>query len=68
MSLLAMSLEMYSARKERMGQGEVDGFTQRVKPVLAASGFAFRSNLVGTGRAIFILFGISGVKSSDLTL
>ena len=30
---------------------------------MAASGFAFRSNLVGTGRAIFILFGISGVKN-----
>jgi len=42
MSLLAMSLEMYSARKERMGQGEVDGFTQRVKPVLACLALAVK--------------------------
>ena len=30
---------------------------------MATSGLVFRSNLVGTGRAIFILFGISGVKN-----
>jgi len=35
---------------------------------MAASGLVFRSDLVGTGRAISILFGINGVKTSDLTL
>ena len=29
----------------------------------AASGLVFRSDLVGTGRAISILFGINGVKN-----
>ena len=30
---------------------------------MAASGLVFRSNLVGTGRAISILFGINGVRN-----
>jgi len=30
---------------------------------MAASGFVFRSDLVGTGRAISILFGIIGVRN-----
>ena len=30
---------------------------------MAASGLVFRSDLVGTGRAISILFGINGVRS-----
>ena len=30
---------------------------------MAVSGLVFRSNLVGTGRAISILFGINGVRS-----
>ena len=30
---------------------------------MAASGLIFRSNLVGTGRAISILFGINGVRN-----
>jgi len=30
---------------------------------MAASGFVFRSDLVGTGRAISILFGINGVRN-----
>jgi len=30
---------------------------------MAASGLVFRSDLVGTGRAIFILFGIKGVRN-----
>ena len=39
-----------------MGQGEVGG-------CMAASGLVFRSNLVATGRAISILFGINGVRN-----
>ena len=30
---------------------------------MAASGLIFRSDLVGTGRAISILFGINGVRN-----
>ena len=30
---------------------------------MAESGFVFRSDLVGTGRAISILFGINGVRN-----
>ena len=30
---------------------------------MAASGLVFRSDLVGTGRAISILFGLNGVKN-----
>ena len=30
---------------------------------MAASGLVFRSDLVGTGRAISILFGINGVRN-----
>ena len=30
---------------------------------MAASGLMFRSDLVGTGRAISILFGINGVRN-----
>ena len=30
---------------------------------MAVSGLVFRSNLVGTGRAISILFGINGVRN-----
>jgi len=29
---------------------------------MAVSGLVFKSDLVGTGRAIFILFGINGVR------
>jgi len=30
---------------------------------MAASGLVFGSNLVGTGRAISVLFGINGVRN-----
>jgi len=32
---------------------------------MAASGLIFRSDLVGTGRAISILFGINGVRNKQ---
>ena len=35
---------------------------------MAASGLIFRSDLVGTGRAISILFGINGVRSQRFHL
>ena len=35
---------------------------------MAASGLVFRSDLVGTGRAISILFGINGVRNQRFHL
>jgi len=35
---------------------------------IAASGLVFRSDLVGTGRAISILFGINGVRNQQSQL
>ena len=32
---------------------------------MAASGLVFRSDLVGTGRAISVLFGINGVRNKQ---
>ena len=46
-----------------MGQGEVGGYTRRVQNSMAVSGLVFRSDLVGTGRAISILFGINWVRN-----
>ena len=60
MSLPAMSLGLrfcVSRNFERAGQGEVGANS------MAASGLVFRSDLVGTGRAISILFGINGVRN-----
>ena len=45
-----------------LGQGEMGGFTHRVpKQNMAVSGFGYRKALVGTGRAISILFGVNGL-------
>jgi len=68
MSLPAMSLGLRFCMSRKGGTGGGRWVHPKGANSMAASGFAFRSNLVGTGRAIFILFGISGVKSSDLTL
>ena len=37
----------------------------KVANSMAASGLVFRSDLVGTGRAIAILFGINGVRNKQ---
>ena len=39
------------------------GCTRRVQTAWPASGLIFRSDLVGTGRAISVLFGINGVRN-----
>ena len=45
------------------------GCTRRMHPKdansMAASGLVFRSDLVGTGRAISVLFGINGVRNKQ---
>jgi len=67
MSLLAMSLGLTFcvSRKGRIGGG---GWVHpKSANSMAASGLVLRSDLVGTGRAISILFGIN-VETSDLTL
>jgi len=47
-------MEIGSASAERAGQGEVGN--------MAVSGLIFRKDLVGSGRAISLLFGINGVR------
>jgi len=63
MSLPAMSLGLRFcvSRKGRTGGG---GWVHpKVANSMAASGLVLRSDLVGTGRAISILFGINGVRN-----
>ena len=55
MSLLAMSLGLTFC-VSRKGGGWVH---PKGANSMAASGFVLRSNLVGTGRAISVLFGIN---------
>ena len=44
------------------------GYVSKGANSMAASGLVFRSDLVGTGRAISILFGIIGVRSKQSCL
>jgi len=61
MSLLAMSLGLRSC-VSRKGGTRGDGWVHpKGANSMAASGLVLRSNLVGTGRAISVLFGINGV-------
>ena len=54
-----------SASAERV---EVGGCTRRGANSMAVYGLVSRSNLVGTGRAISILFGINGVRNKQSRL
>ena len=68
MSLPATSLGLRFcvSRKGRTGGG---GWVHlKGTNSMAASGLVLRSDLVGTGRAISILFDMNGVETSDLTL
>ena len=60
MSLLAMSLGLRFSVSRKGGTG--GGGWVHPKS-MATSGLVFRSDLVGTGRAISILFGINGVRN-----
>ena len=55
--------DLGSAWAERAGQGEVGGCTRRVQTAWPRLGSCVRSDLVCTGRAISILFGINGVRN-----
>jgi len=68
MSLPAMSLGLRFcvSRTGRTGGG---GWVHpKGANSMSASGLVFRSDLVGTGRAISILFGINGVRNKQSTL
>ena len=63
-----MSLPAMTSRDRfcvsRKGETEGGGWVHlKGANSMAASGLVFRSNLVGTGRAISILFGINGVRN-----
>jgi len=61
MSLLATSLGLRFCVNRKSGTGGGGWVHPKGADSMAVSGPVFRSNLVGTGRAISILFGINGV-------
>ena len=63
MSLPAMSLGLRFCMSRKGGTGGGGWVHPKGANSMAASGFVFRSDLVGTGRAISILFGINGVRN-----
>ena len=63
MSLLAMSLGLRFCVSRKCGTGGGGWVHSKGENSMAASGLVFRSDLVGTGRAISILFGINGVRN-----
>ena len=68
MSLSAMSLGLRfcMSRKGRTGGGE--WVHPKGANSIATSGFISRNDLVGTGRAISVLFGIMGVRNKQSNL
>ena len=63
MSLLAMSLVLRFCISRKGGTGEGGWVHSRGANSMAMSGPACRKALVGTGRAISVLFGINGLRS-----
>ena len=63
MSLPAMSLGFGFCVSRKGGTGGGGWVRPKGANSMAASGLIFRSDLVGTGRAISILFGIKGVRN-----
>ena len=62
MSLPAMSLGLGFCTSRKGGTGGGGWVHPKGANSMAAPGLVFRSNLVGTGRAIAVLFGINGVR------
>jgi len=62
MSLPAMSLGLRFCMSRKGGTGEGGWVHLKGANSMAVSGLIFRSDLVGTGRAISILFGIDEVR------
>jgi len=65
MSLRAMSLGLRFCVSRKGGTGGGGWVHPKGAYTIATSGLVFRSNLVGTGRAISILFGINGVRNQQ---
>ena len=65
MSLPAMSLGLGFCVSRKGGPGGGGWVHPKGANCMAASGLIFRSNLVSTGRAISILFGINGVRNKQ---
>ena len=63
MALLAMSLGLRFCLSRKGGTGGGGWVHLKGANSMAASGLVFRSDLVGTGRAISVLFGINGVRN-----
>ena len=63
MSLPAMSLGLRFCVSRKGGTGGGGWVHPKGANSMAESGLVFRSDLVGTGRAISILFGINGVTN-----
>jgi len=63
MSLLAMSLGLRFCVSRNGGTGGGGWVRPKGANRMTESGLVFRSDLVGTGRAISILFGINGVRN-----
>ena len=63
MSLLAMSFGLRFCVSRKGGAGGGGWVHPKGANNMAASGLIFRSDLVGTGRAISIRFGINGVRN-----
>ena len=65
MSLPAMSLGLRFCVSRKGGTGGGRWVHPKGANSMAASGLVFRSDLVGTGRAISILFGTIGIKNKQ---
>ena len=63
MSLPAMSLGLRFCVSRKDGTGGGGWVHPKGENSMATSGLVFSSDLVGTGRAISILFGINGVRN-----
>ena len=63
MSILAMFLGLWFCVSRKGGTGGGGWVHPKGVNSMAASGLIFRSDLVGTGRAISIRFGISEVRN-----
>ena len=62
-SLLAMSLGLRFCVSRKRGTGGGGWVHPKGANSMAVAGLVFRSDLVSTGRAISILFGINGVRN-----
>ena len=68
MPLLAMSFGDRFCMSRKGGIGGGGWVHLKGANSMAASGLISRNNLVGTGRAISVLFGINGDRNKRLTL